>query len=96
MKLWIARFKNGELFLFRRKPKREQSWWNEIALVELGSEEFPEVTWENSPLQVEIKICTGKINLCKNWDKYYGCSTSPQMRCEYCPYSRWKYETDVL
>ena len=59
MKLWIARDQNGDLFLYPIKPDRYvteyyvffngDDWWN------IDSDLFPEVTFENSPQEVELK-----------------------------------------
>ena len=60
MKLWIARDQNGDLFLYPNKPDRYvteyyvffngDDWWN------IDSDLFPEVTFENSPMEVELKL----------------------------------------
>ena len=60
MKLWIARDQNGDLFLYPIKPDRYvteyyvffngDDWWN------IDSDLFPEVTFENSPMEVELVI----------------------------------------
>lgn len=69
MKFWIARDENGKLWLFDKKPilrhKNEKdcfkySWfdmdedglWNSA----MKDEFFPEVTFENSPQEVELKL----------------------------------------
>ena len=67
--LWIARDSNGELHLFGEKPER--TVWREGTSSELecfdsddgylfyysdNDKDFPEVTWENSPQQVELKL----------------------------------------
>lgn len=69
MKLWIARDKDGSLFAYEYEPLRnEKEEIFEVAHLEWGewnweeldtlpfSEMFPEVTWENSPQQVELKL----------------------------------------
>lgn len=62
MKLWIARDKDGELFLYiGEKPfMQEDSFYlNNINdyYIPLNNELFPSVTFENSPQQVELKLC---------------------------------------
>lgn len=62
MKLWIARDKDNSLFLYLNKPLinddtftvnwDEPYWWD----AQLTNDMFPEVTFENSPQQVEIKL----------------------------------------
>lgn len=48
MKLWIARDKYGSLHLF----KNMGGWY----IGEIERNLFPEVTFENSPQQIEIKL----------------------------------------
>lgn len=58
MKLWIARDKNGSIYLHREKPSLfagaalydSADWWM------LKSNDFPEITYENSPQEVEFKL----------------------------------------
>lgn len=69
--LWIARDKNGYLYLYNNKPIRtkectefennynseyEDSIDNDYGYIEINSKLFPEVTWENSPQQVELRL----------------------------------------
>ena len=60
MKLWIARDKNG-LFLYAKKPMFFEGL-NEFGCMigeefyELPSNWLPEVTFENSPQEVELKL----------------------------------------
>ena len=58
--LWLARDKNGSLWVYKRKPERtEKSFdikWGVHERIWLNGEDFPEVTWENSPMQVELKL----------------------------------------
>lgn len=69
MKLWIARDKYGSLGIYSDKPIRETgheetdkgiSTWGNFEGLKIGNlnqDEFPEITWENSPQQVELKLC---------------------------------------
>lgn len=64
--LWIARDKDGLLYLWKEKPKRieERGWFNtekgHLGVVgDLNTSDFPEVTYENSPMQVELKLKEG-------------------------------------
>lgn len=63
MKLWIARDKDGTLCLFREKPTLDVYYWFDNSLgmagciTELLKTDFPEVTFENSPREVELKLC---------------------------------------
>lgn len=63
MKLWIARNESGDLALYHKKPKLNKSY--ELAFYNpskfgieypICSDLFPEVTFENSPQQVELKL----------------------------------------
>ena len=65
-KLWLSRNKSGTLVLWFNKPvKQDDSWYNNDGLFILDSVRsptfgevipFPEVTFDNSPQQVEIKL----------------------------------------
>ena len=60
MKMWICRDKLGALSLHDTKPK----WYNEDGIEYwaggssqyLKQREYPEVTFENSPMEVELVI----------------------------------------
>ncbi len=56
---WIARDKRGVLRLYDTRPLKFK-WFGEWShgLGILNPEDFPEVTWENSPQQVEITLKT--------------------------------------
>ena len=62
MKMWIARDagKQGELILYTEKPyTREHGCWECSAscdMLPLDEDYFPEVTFENSPMEVELVI----------------------------------------
>jgi hypothetical protein len=62
--LWVARDKDGALFLYEAKPIREgnNQWWSigegSDELIEIDSDFLPELTWENSPQLVELSIKT--------------------------------------
>lgn len=65
-KLWIARNKSGTLVLWFKKPVKEgDGWYNNDGFFILDSVQdptfgevipFPEVTFENSPQEVELKL----------------------------------------
>ena len=65
---YIARDKNGKLILGRRKPTREyrtDSWWGYgQCMVLLDAGLFPDITWENEPVEVEIKLSIKNKELC--------------------------------
>lgn len=62
MKMWIARNKKGELRLFSWMPEYSEKidMWYEEHLEDgygnISDTDFSEVTFENSPQQVEIKL----------------------------------------
>jgi hypothetical protein len=74
MKLWIARDKSGTLVLWFNKPvKQGDGWYNNDGFFILDSVQsptfgevipFPEVTFENSPQQVEIKLIKNEQKKC--------------------------------
>lgn len=62
MKYWIARDRcGGYLHIFREKPRRmmKSGWWVLADFKEafcLPSELFPELTWDDKPKLVELKL----------------------------------------
>lgn len=60
MKFWIARDKNGHIEIFKEKPYviRGCEWVSEGEeyLCISSEDSFPEVTFENSPMEVELKL----------------------------------------
>ena len=66
--MWIAREPDGQLKLFADKPYRESELFNEEFMeywwatydgelrVDIPIKDFPEVTFDNSPIEVEVKI----------------------------------------
>lgn len=63
MELWIARDKNGSLNAFtEHEPERKDDFFDRRyvsfndEIYELNNRLFPEVTWENSPQRVELKL----------------------------------------
>ena len=64
MEYWIARDKDGTLWLFDMKPIKNENYfscavdsygrWSEEC--ELKEHMFPEVTFENSPQKIELKL----------------------------------------
>lgn len=56
-KMWIARDEDGSLYIYKGKPSRYNGFFdNDInySSISLNSDLFPEVTWENSPQEIEI------------------------------------------
>ena len=62
MKLWIAREKDNVLYLNESKPTLQEvfdnTWWwmSDKGMMRIDSNHFPEVTFENSPQEVELKL----------------------------------------
>lgn len=62
MTFWIARDKAGWIGLYQGAPTwrnkfgTREDWFDGEFLTYLPSEDFPEVTFENSPQEVEIKL----------------------------------------
>ena len=58
-RLWIARDKDGSLCLHQEKPfcSTNDVWYNALQTMFLNKNYFPEITFENSPRQVELKLC---------------------------------------
>jgi hypothetical protein len=59
---WAARDKNGLLYVYSSKPKRmkNEDRFKPVRLYDycsqLDSELFPELTWQNSPKRIEMKL----------------------------------------
>lgn len=59
--LWIARDKDGDLFLFQEKPKREHDYWVSAIFIKLNAKSFPNVKWDDKePKKVELTLIEGK------------------------------------
>lgn len=59
MKLWIARDRKGtRLTLHGETPKWLDDYrvWGKGYIADLPYNNFPEVTFENSPMEVELKL----------------------------------------
>ena len=58
MKLWIARDKNGGLYLHFDKPTTDygKCYFTSMRAVVISRDLFPDVTFENSPQMVELKL----------------------------------------
>lgn len=56
-KVWIARNKCGTLSLFEDKPELDKDAFTSYSLsgrISLNKDSHPEITFENSPQQIEI------------------------------------------
>lgn len=58
MELWIARDFEGDIYAYGRKPDRhEKVFYSDTnECIKLRTDSFPEVTCENSPKKVELKL----------------------------------------
>lgn len=57
MKIWFARDKSGFLYLHDKKPTLDGEYWvSNGSLSSIDIEYFPEVTFENSPQELELKL----------------------------------------
>ena len=64
MKLWIAREQNGKISIHDMEPEIDTfelygkivKFWDSPYRTELEFDLFPEVTFENSPREIEIKF----------------------------------------
>ena len=56
-KLWVARDKNGFLFAYGDKPTRcdNQKEWSGWFLNSMKNSYFPNLTWEDEPIEVELR-----------------------------------------
>ena len=54
--VWIARDKNGELYLYKSEPWRNGLCFDcDEMLLPMDEDMYPEITWENSPKEFELK-----------------------------------------
>lgn len=58
MKMWIARDMRGDLYLYTEKPEKiaTYDYFTGDDWFELNTNAFPEITFENSPIEVELKL----------------------------------------
>lgn len=59
--MWIARDKDGPLALYRYKPIKNRSFFNQYdeeghSRIPIDRREYRKVTFENSPQKVELKL----------------------------------------
>lgn len=64
---WVARDKDNNLFIYSDKPKRvydgEFSRWEGLCLDTISNSLFPDLTWDDDPIEVELIIKRKKNNL---------------------------------
>lgn len=57
MKMWICRDADGSLALYEREPNLVVGQvWTGGCSIWLNPSEYPEVTFENSPMEVELVL----------------------------------------
>ena len=59
--MYLARDKNGDLYLFDDRPYRgNECWWSEAGLdgtyLKIKNSLYPDVTWDSEPLRVGLVI----------------------------------------
>ena len=58
-KLWVARDKRGELFLYKNKPILDCDfgiWFSDLdCMGTISKNLFPELKWEDEPIEVELR-----------------------------------------
>lgn len=56
---WVAVDDDGDLFLYRTKPARDEvsgMWMSGECPLDVGINLFPNLTWDDEPQEVEIQI----------------------------------------
>ena len=77
MKLWIARDKDGTLLLSDKLPylpNKDYTFFcfgDGVSIYNLDRNMFPEVTFENSPQQVEIKLVNEIVGVAESPSKTF-------------------------
>lgn len=58
MKFWIARDMDGVLFLYDEIPEKDGEYFTPTGSrdIPLDDRMFPEITFENSPREIELKL----------------------------------------
>lgn len=56
--MYVARDKNGSLWLYSEKPHREEDsgvWYlGGVNNMQINREEFPQLKWEDEPIEVKL------------------------------------------
>jgi hypothetical protein len=63
--MWIARDKNGSLWLYTNKPTRKENVFADGKTFSLlvPQDLFDEVTWENSPKEAYLRLMEDEVNV---------------------------------
>ena len=56
IKGWVAREPYGEIVVFSDKPTYDDEGWIGPVLAYRGKDEFPDLRWEDEPIEVELPI----------------------------------------
>lgn len=58
LSLWVAREKEGDLYLFKCTPSRHlDMYWDSNKWYErINNKLFPDLTWNDEPIEVELII----------------------------------------
>lgn len=64
-KLWVARDRDGFLYLFNEKPERLHTCggWRSEWFYSIRYDLFPDLTWEDEPIEVEIRPVITDLNI---------------------------------
>lgn len=63
---WVARDKNGDLYMYTCKPERNSNlgyWDGNVPDITPSNDLFPDLTWESEPEEIEIIIKRKKNEL---------------------------------
>lgn len=60
---WVARDCDGDVFLYQNEPDRNEIAWNGYMMHSLPIDSFPDLTWDDDPIEVELTVKRKKINL---------------------------------
>lgn len=66
IKAWVARDKDGMIYLYTDKPKKRSVFWHapEVGYVKLDDSLFPEVQWsDEEPKAIELSIKNEKSKI---------------------------------
>ena len=64
-KHWVARDNNGKLFLYNEKPKYYNDlkvWFSGRICAKLDNNIFPDLTWKDEPIEVELRTAITDID----------------------------------
>lgn len=63
IKGWVARDADGDMFLYQNEPDRIEITWFGYMMHSLPKDSFPDLTWDDDPIEVELIIKRKKKNL---------------------------------